>query len=343
MVKKQQVTLRDIAKELNVSKVTVSKALRDHPDIGDTTKTKVKKAAEEMGYLPNFMARNLSSNSSKTIGLVVPKIAHHFFASTIEAIYQTAYDNNYEVLLTVSQENEEHEIKHIQTLLSMRVDGLLVSVTEETKNMAVFEMVRKSGVPLVFFDRVVDGLGFSKVISDDEGGSFDAICELIESGYEKIAHLAGYQSTSIGKKRLVGYRNAMKKYAIPIPDEYVIEGGFGESDGYRGFNHLMDSSELPEVIFAVTYPVALGVISAARENGINVPEDMDLICFGGSEYNRFITPSLTYIDQPTTKIGNKATELLLQEIENPEETGREIVIPTNLVKRDTCLRCNRKA
>lgn len=337
MNSKKAVTLQDIATELNISKVSVSKALRDHPDISVETKQLVRETAQKMGYLPNAIARNLSSRESRTIGLVVPKIAHHFFASAIESIYQTAFENNYEIIMTVSQENVENEIIHIQTLLSMRVDGLLISVTEQTKDNAIFEIVKERGIPLVFFDRIIDGLGFSTVATDDEEGAYAAILEVIRAGYQKIAHLAGYDYTSIGHNRSVGYKRAMAENNLPIPDNWVVESGFSEDEGYKGFLKIFRSGKLPEVIFTVTYPVALGVLLAAQETGLSVPDDLQIISFGGSIYNRFVTPSITYIDQPSEEMGRKAVELLLYEIKNRETREEQhLIIPTELVLCDTC-------
>jgi len=337
MTPKKVITLKDIAEELKLSKVSVSKALRDHPDIGPETKQIVRETAERLGYVPNYIARNLSSNQSRTIGLVVPKIAHHFFASAIETIYQTAFENNYEIIMTVSQENAEYELLHLQTLLSMRVDGLLISLTEQTDDASIFETVKKQGIPLVFFDRVVEGVGFSTVTADDEKGTYDAISQIINSGYTKIAHLAGYDFTSIGNKRLNGFQKAMSDNGLETPDSWIIKTGFSEEDGYKGFMKLFRSGKLPEVIYAVTYPVALGVILAAQEAGISIPNDMQVVSFGGSIYNRFVNPSISYIDQPSEEIGRKATELLLHEIKNPEQKEkRHIVVPTEFVICDTC-------
>jgi LacI family transcriptional regulator len=334
---KKHVTLQDIADKLNISKVSVSKALRDHPDISAITKQRIADVAQKMGYMPNFIARNLSSRKSNTIGLVVPKIAHHFFASAIEAIYQTAYLNNYEIIMTVSQEDAEHEAKHIQTLLSMHVDGLLVSVTEQTKDKAIFELVKKRGTPLVFFDRIIEGLGFSTVTNDDEQGTYKAIKEVIESGYTKIAHLAGYRHSNIGYNRRKGFELAAKDCKLKIPKQWIIEGGFGETDGYNGFMQLYNKNDLPEVIFAVTYPVALGIQSAAQEVGLNIPKDLELISFGGSIYNRFIAPSITYINQPIQALGAKAIELIIEEIKNPDTVREQhITLPTELIICETC-------
>jgi len=337
MSKPNNITLHDIARKLGVTKVTISKALRNHPDISSKTKKLVQETAELMGYVPNYVARNLSAKRSNTIGLVVPKIAHHFFAQAIEEIYDAAFENNYEIIMTVSQENVENEIKHIQTLLSMRVDGLLISVTENTNDHKIFNIVKERGVPLVFFDRIVNDLGFSSVTCNDEQGSYDAIAHLANAGYTKIAHLAGYQHTNIGKNRLNGFLKAVKDYNLEVQDKWIIEGGFDEAAGYKGFNKIMKSQERPEVIFTVTYPVALGMILAAEDMNLSFPEDVQVISFGGSNYNHYIKPSLTFVEQPVEEISRKAFELLLDEINNPEtRTQQDIVLPTQIVVCETC-------
>ncbi|MCL5031414.1 MAG: LacI family transcriptional regulator [Bacteroidetes bacterium] len=337
MNKKSHLTLGDIAKQLNVSTVTVSKALRGHPDISKETAQLVKKVAQELGYTPNYMARNLSSKKSFAIGVVVPKVAHFFFSSLIESIYDTAFHNNYEIILTVSQENVEREIKHIESLLAMRVDGLIVSVTQQTRDRAIFEKVKKQGIPLTFVDRVLDMPGTSTVTVDDRGGTFKAIEHAINLGYTKIAQLAGYPEINIGLNRYLGFEDAMKKYGLPINRDWVIYGGFGEDAGYNGFMNLYKSGNLPEFIFAVTYPVALGVYAAVDELGLKIPGDIDIMCFGNSDVNRFISPSLSCVNQPTEKLGNIAVEMTLNQIKNIDSfEPQHIEVPTELILRETC-------
>lgn len=339
MNKRQQVTLDDIAKRLNVSKVTVSKALRGHPDISRETTRRVKKIAEELGYSPNYMARNLSSKRTNMIGVVVPKIAHFFFSALIESIYDTAFHNNYEIALMVSQENVERERKHIETLLAMRVDGLIISVTEHTRTSAAIEKARDLSVPVVFMDRVLEIPGTSKVTVDDRGGASNAIELAIQAGYKKIGHLAGYQDINIGRKRYEGFVDAMKKHDLPINPDWIVHGGFGEDDGYRGFKQILQNKNLPEFIFAVTYPVALGMYAAAEEAGLRIPEDVNVICFGTSGFHRFIKPSLTYVDQPTDVLGRTSVELMLEHLKAVDEhEPKNIEVPTRIVQRETCVR-----
>ena len=337
--RKPHVTLSDIAKQLNVSKVTVSKALRGHPDISRETTKLVKKVAEELGYTPNFAARNLSSRKSNTIGVVVPKIAHFFFSSLIEAIYDAAFYNNFDIALTVSQENSERERKHIETLMAMRVDGLIVSITQQTKDKAIFEKVVSRDVPLVFMDRVMQVEGTSQVTVDDKGGAVKAVELAIENGYTKIAHIGGFREINIGKSRYEGFIEAMNKHGLEIYPDWVIHGGFGEDDGYQGFMRLYKSGRMPEFIFAVTYPVALGVYAAAAEVGMKIPEDVDIICFGSASINKFLKPALSYVDQPTATLGKAAVDLTIEHIgESDEYLPKHIEVPTELVMRDTCVR-----
>ena len=336
--KSPQITLADLAQKLQVSKVTISKALRDHPDISLETKQRVRTLATKLGYTPNYQARNLSSQKSGTIGLVVPKIAHHFFATAIETIYELALQNDYEVILMVSQENAQREALHIQTLLSMRVDGLLISVSEQTKDRTIFRQLENLRLPTVFFDRILDGFNFNTVTSDDEGGAFQMVELAIRAGYKQIAHLAGYSHTHIGRLRRKGYEKALKKYRIPSHPAWVLEAGFSEKDGYSSFMKLHQSGDLPEIIFAVTFPVALGALNAAREVGLSIPEDIDMVCFGGSIYNSYLKPALTYVAQPVEELGRKAFSLLLSEIQHPEfSEAKQVVLPTRIVQCETCI------
>jgi LacI family transcriptional regulator len=339
MKKFAQITLQDIAKKLQVSKVTVSTALRDHPDISAETKTQVKIVAKELGYSPNFFARNLSSQRSGTIGVLVPKIAHHFFSSVIESIYDTALKHNYEVILMISQEDEKREAFHLRTLLSMRVDGLLISASKMTRSLNIFQVIEKQNIPTVFFDRVFTELPFCTVATDDEAGAYQIVKYAIQCGYHRIAHLAGFSHTNIGKNRREGYQKALQEHNIPILNNLIIEGGFSEQDGYKGLMQLHNSGNLPEMVFTVTYPVALGVLSASREIGINIPNQLDVISFGGSDYNKYVMPSITCMEQPTETLGKKATELLMKKILQPEEnTIKHLTIPSKIYFGDTCIK-----
>ncbi|MFO7448353.1 MAG: LacI family DNA-binding transcriptional regulator [Ignavibacteriaceae bacterium] len=324
--------LEDLAKKLNVSTVTISKALRNHPDISPETTQKVKELAEKLGYMPNYMAKNLSSRKSNIIGLVVPKIAHPFFASVIESVYDAAFDNNYETVLTVSQEQEEREKKHILSLLSMRIDGLIISITQETKDLSIFKRIKQLKVPIIFIDRVPDLKDVSSVTVDDKGGAFSAVEYAIKKGYTKIAHIGGYTHLNIGKLRHEGFIEAMKYHDMEINPRWDIEGGFGEEDGYNGFKKLYKKGNLPEYILSVTYPTALGIYSAAAEVGVKIPEDIEVTCFGNNLLNRFTPSIFNFVNQPAKELGKEAVKLLLKKVNNPKDSITEnIVLKTQLL------------
>lgn len=340
MKRNSHVTLDDIAKRLDVSRVTVSKALRGHSDISDETSKKVHIIAKELGYSPNYMARNLSARRSNMLGLVVPKIAHFFFGSMIEAVYNTAFENNYETILTVSQENADRERKHIETLISMRVDGIIISISQETKDPSIFEWVKKMGVPLIFVDRMPEPplAGFSTVLINDRAGTFNAVEHAITTGYRKLGFIGGGNPwINIGKNRLLGFEDALRKHAIPVQPEWVVPGGFGKADGYDGFMRLYKAGNLPEFIFAASFPVALGVYEAVEKLRLKIPNDIDIMCFGDSDMSHMLSPALSCVNQPTRELGMTAVDTILEHIRSHDRTKEHhIVIPTEMTLRETC-------
>ncbi|MBT5268315.1 MAG: substrate-binding domain-containing protein, partial [Candidatus Marinimicrobia bacterium] len=227
--------------------------------------------------------------------------------------------------------------KHIETLLSMRVDGLLVSVTEKTTSTEVFKTVVESGTPLVFFDRVIEDQGFVCIRSADEQGASDLVKCAIEKGYTTFGHIGGYQHISISKYRYNGYLKALESHGLKHNEDYLVFGGFSRSDGIAGLDTLLERGPLPQILFAVTYPVAMGILLRSRELGIEIPQDLDLVCFGNSEYNELITPSITGINQPAAEIGKLALANLLDQINNPtKEQENNIIIPVEINQGDTC-------
>jgi LacI family transcriptional regulator len=306
----------DIAKVLNVSRITVSKALRDHPDISSEMKKKVNAMAEKMGYVPNLIATQLNSSRSRTIGIVVPDLENSFFSYIVDSIIDYATENDYRVILTVSREKENVEKRNIENLLGMRVDGLLVCNSQETRDTTIFKLIKKMKIPLVFFDRVVSDLGFSSIVFNDRTGAISALEEVINAGYTKIAHFAGYSDINIGNERLEGYKASLLKHNIPLRKDWIIEGGYELEDGQRSFIKLLSESELPEIIFAVNDRVALGVYLSAREAGLKIPSDIGIMGYGFSETTDIFNPPLAVINQDPRKMGRLSAKTLIDEINN---------------------------
>ena len=339
----KQVTLNDIANKLKLSLNSVSKALRDHPDISKKTAELVKKTAMELGYSPNYMARSLASSKSNTIGVVLPQIDHHFFSSIMDHIYSYMNSKKYSVYLTISQENAETQKLQIQNLLSMRVDGIIISITQDTTDFEIFEIAKKRKVPLVFMDRIPNLSECNTVTVDDKGGAYKVTDYAIKLGYKNIAHFAGYTNINIGRERIIGFTQAMNDHGIEINNDWIIEGDFGEKSGYDSFMKLYNDKNLPDLIIAVTYPTAIGIYIAAKEVGMKIPDDIDIICFGNSHVQELLSPPLSCINQPTEKLAEKSIDVLLENISNIDSTNyRHIVIDTELILRNTCIKCNRK-
>lgn len=314
----------DIAKKLDLTKVSVSKALRDHPDISSNTRKKVKEIAREMGYRPNLVARSLTSQKSQTIGVIIPKMANYFFAPVIEGIYNSANDSDYEVVLGISLEDEKLEKKHIESMLNMRVDGLLVSITEQTKDPEGFNIVRDMGIDLVFFDRGFSDAGFTYIKVDDRGSAKAGVKHLLEKGFKSIAHLAGYKEVEIGRERKAGYLEALEEASFEMPEKEIVEGGYSEKDGYKGFEKLLKKYGKPEAIFAVTYPVGLGALEYMNERGIN-PNEITILAFGGSEFNKHLVNPFICIEQPTYELGRRAFRQIEEEMNSESSPEPKII------------------
>ena len=330
----KRIRLVDIAGKLNLTKVSVSKALRNHPDISRETRDRVQQAAAEMGYTPNLLARSLSSQRSFTLGVVVPKIAHTFFSSVIDAIQEEATNRGYGIVLAVSNEQAELESRHIERLLAMHVDGLLVSVSEEAPDLDIYRRVRDLNVPLVFFDRRIQGLGFSSVTVDDRAGARRAVERMVDKGYRRIAYVGGKTEVAIEQERYAGYEEALRRHDIPLRPEWVVRGGFDERSGYRAFLQLLRSGDVPDVLFAVTYPVGLGLRTAIRHHAPELLDRIEIVSFGSGLSDFYTYPHLC-VSQPTRALGRTSLQLLLDEIE-AEDRGepRNVVLKTELITQD---------
>ena len=337
-------TQSDIARKLNVTRITVSKALRGHPDISTEMKKRVMVTASELGYIPNLIAQNLTAQRTYTLGVVIPDLENSFFAYASDSIIDAAAERNYSVFVTVSRERQQSEILNIQKLIGMRVDGLLVCVSQETNDPSIFNQVRNFNIPLVFFDRKFEGLDFPAITFDDRNGASNALDEVIKEGYTKIAHFAGYSTVSVGRERCLGYKHALKKNGIEPNPEWIIEGGFEITDGYDAFMKLYNTTALPEIIFTVNDRVALGVYRAIREIGLKVPDNIGVLGFGFSETAQTFSPSLSIINQDPRRVGSAAAKLLLELISNPEAVkSRDITIKETFLWNESILKKHRRA
>ena len=326
-MKSSQVTIKDIARELGISPSTVSRALKDHPDISPETKRVVTELAEKLNYQPNSIALSLRHSKSNTIGVIIPQIVHWFFSTVISGIEDIAYGAGYSVIVSQSNESYEKEVMDVKALFNNRVDGILISMSKETTDYDHFESLYSRGIPMVFFDRVCDAINTSKVVVDDFGAAYHATKHLIDQGFDRIAHLAGAKNLAIGEQRLEGYKAALRENDLPFKKEYVVyENHADQVEPAKELTlKLLKIHDPPNAIFASNDISAIGALQAAKKEGIKIPEEFGVVGFSNLGFTELTEPSLSTIDQRGFEMGQEAARLLIKEIEASEE---EMVEPT---------------
>ena len=342
-MKLEQATIKDLARELNVSSSTISRALKDYPGISDETKRKVKELAEKMNYRPNALARSLRKSRSYTIGVIIPEVVHFFFSTVISGIEEVAYSRGYNVILTQTNEKLAREKSSVETMLTNQIEGFLVSYSKETTDFDHFEKLLVQGYPMVFFDRIPQLEGTVNVTVDDFKGAYDATSHLIDQGYKTIAHLAGPSNLKISMERKRGYLEALKDYGIPYDPALVVECTQGTSDESKAIvtDILQNFTIKPDAFFANNDLAAVGAMLACKKAGYRVPEDIGIVGFSNWQFCTMIDPSLSSVEQPGFQMGAKATGILLDIIEqkiSPEEITEPFVLETHLMVRDSSVR-----
>lgn len=338
---KHKITLKKIAKEFGVSISTVSKALKDSHEISSEVKERIQAFAKYYHYKPNSLALNLRNQKTKTIGVIIPEIVHHFFTKVITGIEKLANDKGYNVMICLSNESYEKEVLNLEMLANGVVDGIIVSVakeTEEKDDYRHFNELINNGIPLVMFDRVVDQINCNKVIADDKGGAFLATEQLIKNGCSKIALLTTPDYVTVGHKRKEGYLKALHENNIPVNQDLVVKVNDKISIEEQ-LSVLFEGGIIPDGIFAVNEIYAATVMKVARNFGYNIPEDIEVIGFTDGLISEFTTPSLTTVAQHGRTMGQKALELLLDEIDSQDI---QYQYKTSLIQTDLKIRNSTK-
>jgi LacI family transcriptional regulator len=329
------VTLEDIARALNVSKMTVSRAINNHPEISGATRERILAAARKMNYRPNQFARALTTNQSYLIGIVVPDLMHSYFAEICRGVETHARPVGYQNLICSTEEESRKERDEIEALLS-RTDGLIVASAMAAGEAKFYRQLLGDGAKIVLIDRVLDGVRCSAVTTDDLQVGVLATEHLIELGHRRIGHLRG-TSASTSMQRLEGYRRALAKARIRFSSELVRECGFTETDGYQAMKKWIASGNLPTAIFAANDPAAIGAMAAMDQAGLKVPDDVAFVGAGSIHYGDMLRVPLTTIAWSTSAMGQAAAELLLELIrdKNKPRRPRKITIPPELVVRES--------
>lgn len=335
-MKKNPTTLSDIAKRLNISVSTVSRALHDHPAINADTKKQVIKLARALNYQPNLLAINLLARKTNTIGIIVPEITSYFFSSVINGIQDLVNNAGYHLMISQTEESFEKEKNILETMEKVRVDGFLISPTSETSDSQHLNSLVDNGMPVVLFDRDCVGFKGDKVLVDDYNGAFQAVDYLIKTGCKRIAHITGPLELSISRHRLNGYLDALAEHNMVRDDQLIVSvDGFTPEYGVEAAHHILEQLELPDAIFAINDAIAVGAMCVIKENGIKIPERMSIVGFDDEPYSSYFIPPLTSVWQPVYDMGMLSARILLNKIKggkNNDVNRYELLKPELIVR-----------
>jgi LacI family transcriptional regulator len=339
-MKKERATIHDIARKLNVTASTVSRALKDHPRISAETKSAVLKAARKLNYQPNNIAAALRNGKSNIIGIIVPMADRTFFSSIIRGIEEIANASKYQVIICQTYDTYEKEVATIDALLNSRVDGIIASHSKETVNFDHYNKVKDRGIPLVLFDRSNDDLGVSHVVVDDFLGAYKATEHLIQQGCRRIAHFTSTVKISIYRERLRGYREALLQNGIKFDEALVVASNLQLEDGRASMKHLLDNNIKVDGVFSASAFGILGAMQVLKESGYRVPDDVALVGFTNEPFTNFTEPSLSVVDQHSMRMGNAAAEIFLQELASKDKKfiPQKIVLNPELIIRQSSVR-----
>lgn len=338
---KKKVTLKQIAKELNVSISTVSKSIRNSPDIGEETKLKVQAYAKQYHYTPNNIALSLKNRKTKTIGVLIPEIVHHFFSTVINGIEHVANENGYNVIICLSDESFDKEVLNMEMLAKGSIDGFIMSLSKETQFKGDFNHITEvinQGMPVVMFDRITDEVLCDKVIIDDKAAAYEAVQSLIDKGRKKIALVTTVDYVSVGKLRTDGYTKALLDNNISFDENLILK--IEDVDTCEiTISKLLEDKAI-DAVFAVNELFAVTIIKTANKMRLNVPNDLAVIAFTDGIISKYSTPTITTVSQKGKKMGAKAAKILIQRLESEEEEEgeenyRTEVISTHLIERES--------
>ncbi|KOS06691.1 LacI family transcriptional regulator [Flavobacterium akiainvivens] len=335
---KRKVTLKQIAKELDVSISTVSKSLRDSHEISEDTRLKVQAFAKLYNYKPNNIALSLKNKKTKTIGIIIPEIVHHFFATVISGIEQVANEMGYNVIVCLSNESFDKEVINMEMLATGSTDGFIMSLSKETQQKKDFHHIQEvinQGMPVVLFDRITNDVLCDKVIIDDQMAAYEAVDYLVGLDFKEIALVTTVDYVSVGKLRTDGYINALNDHNIPVRDELIVK--IEDIDHCEEPIAALLESQRPKAIFAVNELFAVTCIKQANKIGIRVPEDLSVIGFTDGIISQYSSPSITTVSQNGARMGGKAAKMLIDRLELDDENEQYTtqLIETELVLRES--------
>lgn len=335
------VTIKDIARSLNISISTVSRALRGMPEIHPDTRKAVMRLAEELDYQPNQLAKNLAKSRTKTIGVIVPNLSYYYFSAMLNSIEESALQAGYSVLVCQTNESYLREITNIQNLMRSQVEGFIISLSRDTDNYEHVERLARKNIPLVLFDRYAESIDASKVIVDNQAAACKATEHLIENGCRRIGFLAGPPQLLLSNQRIAGYREALANHGLNVGDQYVVHCDYTQENTIMQALTLMSLPQPPDGVVMISDRVAYPAMYAMNQKGLRIPDDVAIVSFNNEPVSAFFSPALSSVSQPIQEMGTETVRLLLKQLDAADDipVAKETrVMETQLVVRASSLR-----
>jgi DNA-binding LacI/PurR family transcriptional regulator len=337
-MRKKAITIKDIARQLHLNISTVSRALKNHKSIKEETRKRVNDLATKLNYRPNALASSLRKGKGNTIGLIVPNVNRHFFSNLIYGVENILGPEGYNILICQSNEMYSKEEQAINTLINARVDGIIISISKETKDSHHIEPIIERGIPIVQIDRVLNSLHTHKILNNNVKASFDAVKHLIDKGYKKIAHLAGPQFINIYKDRFNGYCQAINESNLEDKSLIMFENIITYQQGYDLAIKLFSGRNIPDAFFAASDFSAMGVLQALKKLEIKIPEEVGIVGYANEPFTELINPAITTLDQFSIEMGKEAAKIMLEdlcELNSPGKIKQVIIDPLLIVRESS--------
>ncbi len=332
---KRHLSLKDLAVELGVSISTVSRALKNHPDISPELTRKIQSVAREKNYTPNPLAMGLLRQQTKMIGVIVPDIVTHFYSSIISGIEEVAKERGYYIVITSSNESVKKETESVENLLKTRVEGFIVCLSQETQTFDHFERLIANEIPLVFFDRVAESLLAPAVIVDGVEAAKMVTRHFYKNGRRRIAYISGPEHLNISKNRKEGYLTGLKECGLEFRPELMVTCNISSREATLATQKLLKTAEIPDAIFGINDTVVFAAMKEIKKHGLKIPDDIALAGFTDEFHSTVVDPTLTSVTHPTRQMGQEAARLFFKCIENGAGFTEQVILQTELVVRES--------
>jgi len=335
----KEITIYDLARDLNISVDTISRALKDDPVVSKKTKKKIHDLAEAMGYRSNHFARNLRNKKTHMIGVIIPKVNSYFMSTVIAGIEKVTNDAGYNLIISQSSESVEKEIESVRTMFNNRVDGLLVSLAYDTEDISHFDLFTRKHIPFLFFDRVAEDNRWTNVLIDNRKAGYEATTHLIRQGCKRIVHITAPSHRNVYQDRLAGYKQALSEQHIPFREEYVILNSLTQEAGAEAAEIIRGMKHLPDGVFVANDNCAVGCLLALKRGGLRIPEDIAFVGVNNDPVSTVVEPNLTTINYPGYEMGVVAARNLVQHLAGQSSVeSTTILLKAELIIRASSLK-----